>query len=447
VTNPIAARGQLCYKLRMEIISASVCLPVDQAPLADGGIAIDHGKIVAVGTAAELAKQYPDATVHNHPKQALIPGLVNAHLHVDLAQFCCTPFVATPASETTEAPPSTPHVHWLRQSLEFRQKAQLPQIIESIQHCLTRLTQYGVTTVGAFSTYDAAHELFAKSGLRATIFAELFGSAPAEGTQDRFESALALHEKLGNGNNHIQLGLAPLAPYLLSRNVLGIVSQHAAADHIPLAIHAAESFEEMEFFFNSSGPIGTEIFPLMGWGAASGQELPPPYKKTPIQYLADIGFLAAHPTIIGGLHLSAGDVALLKKHACCVVFCPRAVRAFSLGEFPLGKLLEAGVTVALGTEAQFSSTNGDVWDEMRAALQFGGLPADQVLRMATLESAKTLGRADTIGSLTPGKFADYVLVDLPTPTSAERAAEQLIQSTTTTRVHNVVVGGKSLKNA
>lgn len=428
----------------MELITAAYCLPIDCERIQNGGIVIDNEKIVAVGTADELAAKYPEAKRTDYPEQVLLPGLINAHLHIDLAHFRCPR--PHPAQSALAA---SPHVYWLKQSFEARHTISVDSTLESINRCLKQMVQNGVTCVGAMTNYDGTANLIDKSGLRAVVFPELYGGGPTGLSQDRFESTLAIIEENADqpNNGRVKLGFGPLAPYLLSRNLLQIISSYAKADSIPVQLHAAESFDEMEFFYNSSGPIGTDIFPLLGWGEASEQALPPPFRKTPVNYLEEIGILAAHPSIVGCVQLSASDIPKLKKNGCRVVFSPRAIRDFGLGEFPYGKLVEEDVPVALGTESAFDSTDGDLWDEMRIALEMSGISPKEILTMSTLGGAKALGWENNLGSLSIGKQADYIIIDLPPLSSAEDLTDALIRNTTSKSVRKTVVNNVSLKSA
>lgn len=174
----------------MELITAAFCLPIDQDPIPLGGIAIEMGKIVAVGTAEALQKQYPEATPRHFDDQVLLPGLINAHLHIDMAQFHC------PEPESISEQKGSPHIQWLKHALTFRQRGELEKIALSIRTSLDRLTRCGTTCIGAFTTFDAAADLISDAGLRAVIYPEIFASGPAAYAQDRFESALALLEKI-----------------------------------------------------------------------------------------------------------------------------------------------------------------------------------------------------------------------------------------------------------
>ncbi len=426
----------------IKLITAAWCLPIESAPLRNSGIAIENGAIIACDTIDNLLKRYPNADRRDFPAQVLLPGLVNAHLHIDFGNFRTPPRKLNPAGATASA-----QLHWLAESMKLRLDSDLQGMRQSIDTCLDHLPSYGVTTVGASTAYEGIMDLALASGLRGVIYHEFFGSGSNRGrAQDRFESSLALIDKYTNRPCRFRTGFAPLAPYLLSRHLLQVVSQHAASANIPLQIHAAESFDEMEFFFNSSGPIGTNIFPLLGWGDASGQPLPPPFKQTPVAYLEQIGFLNAHPTIIGATQITIKDIECLRQHKCSVVYTPLAVKHFELGEFPLGKLLESGVQVSLGSESRLLPVDGNLWEEMRCVLKQGMVDGSSILQMATLGGASALGIADEIGSFREGKRADYLLVDLPAYQTTNDLESALIEQITPEKIRITAVDGQVLRD-
>lgn len=414
----------------MELITAKYILPIDQDIITDGAIAIESGKIITVGPANILKTQYPDATVKSFDTHVLMPGLVNAHAHLDLTYFLGE---------------DTSFIGWLISMLKYQRSAEMPQLIPAIQRGLSQVIASGTTCVGDFASCEASFQLAKEMGIRTVIFPSIAGGLGAQ-AQDRFESALALVEKyLDEDEPTISAGLGPSAPYLLSRHLLRVTSQHAKEMGVPLMIHVTESFPEMEFFFDSQGPIGTELFPSLGWG----NDLPPAFRKTPIQYLNDIGFLDAQPTIIGGIHLSARDFALLARHMCRVVFCPRANKVFGHGKFPWTKLHDNGIPVALGTEATHQPPDFNLWQEMKTVLE-GDLASDKpsakdLIHMATMGGARALGLEHRIGSLTAGKLADIIAVEVPQMPDVHFLHDSLIRQTTPLHVRLVMVGGNILK--
>ncbi len=423
----------------MDLLTAAYCLPMDQEPICGGGIVVQDGKILAVGLAATLAAQFPNATRRDFPTGVLLPGLVNAHYHLDLAQF------SVPKRDPSAKSDHSTHSYWLTESIRYRQAHSLDKVSDVVQYATERMARGGITCIGAHSSFDGSVAALRRSGLRGVVFLELFGSNPALFSQDRFESALAILEQPTASNGRVRVGLGPLAPYLLSRNMLQIVCQHAVTERTPLQIHVAESMDEMEFFFNSSGPIGTNLFPLLGWGAAAEQPLPPPFQKTPLRYLDDIGFLESAPTLVGCVQLSDADLPILQRRKCTVVFAPRAVEHFGFGTFPYEKLARHNIPLALGVEALSQSTDVDLWDEMRAAGRYN-IPADVILKMATAGGAHALGLSQETGQLTSGMWADYQVIDLPPEHPTATLAERILDHTTPANVRCVAVAGDLIKN-
>ena len=412
---------------------------INGAPfIENGAIAVELGKIHAFGTFEELETRFPSADVAEYPNDILMPGLINTHCHLDLIDFHERSLI--------ELDNSTPYQDFIDQiiaSIEYKHDADPKKVLSGIQKGIDRLIETGTTCIGDMTHFEGTFRMLQEGGLRAIVFPEILAGC-SEAAQSRFEIALALVEKYTDASHdRIRVGLGPYAPYLLSRNLLKIISQHARQSGIQLQIHAAESFAEMEFFFDSQGPIATELFPSLGW-----QDLPPAQHKTPVQYLSDIGFLEASATIVGGLHLSVNDFPILRRHLSRIIYCPSANQMMKHGNFPYGKLREFGIPVGLGTDCWGTLKGFNLWDEMRTAVSEGSTPLPtprEILQMATIGGARCLGLDHLIGTLEEGKKADYILVQAPKFSSEDECYEKLIKETEPHHVKRVVVGGHILK--
>lgn len=419
----------------MEIITGSYLVTCNHIGYFNrGALVIDQDRIAAVGPEEFLLKKYPNAKRTDYKDGFILPGLVNAHCHLDRAGF----YQRYPVETET----SISSVAWLLEGLNYLSKTPADVIAKKAEENLDHFRESGVTTLGVMSQTESIYPLVKNSGLRGIVFQEII-SGPSEGAQRKFEIALALIDKYSNGNSKVQMALAPYSAYTLSRNMLNIIAGHAKDLNLPIQLHLAETFAEMEFFFESKGYIADKLFPAIGW-----EQLPPPHKKTPIQHLSDIGFFQTDTALIGGLHLSTTDYRLLCRHLAKVIYCPSGNRRLKLGELPWGHLKEYGIAVALGTETYMDAGGFNLWDEMRLAIQQAKPEptAEDVLRMATIGGARALHLDTKTGSLEVGKQADYIVVDLPKPDheTLEDVCRTVVTNGSPSQIRRVAVAGETL---
>jgi cytosine/adenosine deaminase-related metal-dependent hydrolase len=420
----------------MELITAKYVLPMEGEAIEDGAIATELGKICAVGKADELKKSNQLASIQENPNSVLMPGLINAHTHLDLSgAFNIGQHGASNSPD---------YIEWLLTILNHRHKSSIREIIIAIQGAINNLISAGTTCVGDMTCFEGIFNIIEEMGIRAVVFPEIYAGAGEE-AQDRFETAMAIVDKyLDKDSDLVKVGLGPFAPYLLSKNLLSIISQHAKNSGVPIQIHAAESFTEMEFFYDSKGSITTTLFPAIGWT----DELPPPHHKTPIQYLGEIGFLEASPAIVGGLHLGIRDFTTIARNMCRAIYCPRTNHFLGHGMFPFGKLREHGIPIGIGTDTLNGPAGFNLWDEMRFVAETAITPtptARELLHMATIGGARVLSVENITGSLAPGKAADYILIDMPECPTPQLIYDAVIRHTRLTNVRKAAVAGEILK--
>lgn len=421
--------------MTMKGLSADWVLPLNhQAPIQNGALIWEGDKIVVIGSTSQLKKEYPNAVWEDHPDCILMPGLVNAHCHLDRCGFYNRFLVET---DTQLSP-----VAWFLESLRYLSTTSSGSVAQQMEQALEQIRKTGTTCLGIMSHYEGTFPLVKATPLRAVVFQEIL-SGPDKRAQQRFEVTLALIEQYRHSKpTHLKIGFGPYAAYLLSKNLLNIISRHAKDQNLPLQIHAAEHFAEMEFFYESKGAIAEKIFPAIGW-----EELPPAFRKTPIQYLDDIGFFTTPLSIVGGYQMGAKDFARLARGLAKVVYCPSANKRFNLGQLPLKELQAQGIPVALGTEFLTRANGFDLWDEMRLALQGGSNPLPSpldLLKMATLGGAYALNFEKEIGSLEAGKQADFLLAKKPygEHQTSEDLLRELILQTTESSIHQVTIAGE-----
>lgn len=229
--------------------------------------------------------------------------------------------------------------------------------------------------------------------------------------------------KSGIGSNLKQIGLAPHAPYTVLSEDFNRLAQLATQFRAPIAIHAAESLDEMDMFLKSSGPM---LDMMAGLGRPT-----PDKQQSPIAFLEESGALVNSPLLAHVNHLGEGDLTRLKKSNTTVVHTPRCHSYFQRDPFPLTQMESYGIPVCIGTDslASISCENGkapelDLKAEARRFLQTfpDRSPLETLARITTLP-AKALNLAGQAGSLTPGAEADLTWISLSNTTPIHSAQE------------------------
>lgn len=382
------------------VIHAADWLVSPQAPpLAGGALAVRAGRIVAAGSRAELAAAH-GVEVIDHPCCAILPGFVNAHTHLELSHF--------PAWRLRNHVEYHPRrfVDWIIQLIKVKRGLTLEDMQASAREGIRICLESGTTAVGEIVTTRALTDLYCTSRLAGRLYYELLGH-----DQPRFRTALEQAAEAGRavGGSAFAAGLSPHAPYTIAEENLALAGEAAQTTGLPLAIHLAESDEETAFIFDSSGPLAETLYPYVGWE----RYLKPPRHCSPTELLDRAGLLTPQTLAVHCVHLTLADAQLLKQRGVSVALCPRSNERLDVGRAPVALLRKLGIPLALGTDSLASNDSLSLWDEVRFALDAFPTelsPAD-VLNMATLGGANALGIASGHGSLEPGKYANFQVVD------------------------------------
>jgi 5-methylthioadenosine/S-adenosylhomocysteine deaminase len=365
------------------VLSADWVLPVAAPPIANGAVAIEEGRIVAVGTQDELGKGI------DYAESAILPGFVNAHSHLEYAVY----------SGFGDGLPFAP---WILIHVERKARIGLDEMEAIARLGAAECLASGITTLGDCSYSGASAVACDSLGLRAIVYLEVFGTT-TEQLGTRFE---VNRERIaGSLSDRVRVGISPHAPYTVSPELY----EGALALGLPVATHLSESPDEDTWMRFGEGP----------WRAVA-EALPPPPGTSGIRLLAERGLLRAGTLAAHCVTVDDEEIALLREHGVSVAHCPRSNALLGCGIAPLRKLLDAELTVGLGTDSPASTPSFDMFEELRAALFFArarehrpeALSATEALELATLGSARALGLGDEIGSLEPGKRADLVVVSL-----------------------------------
>ncbi|HVT30800.1 MAG TPA: amidohydrolase family protein [Lacipirellulaceae bacterium] len=389
-------------------LQARVVFPVDRPPIERGVVTIDGKRIVAVGTMAE-----GDETV-DLGNVALLPGLVNTHTHLEFS------YLRKPLGK-----PGMPLVDWIRLVIGERGRANR-STIDSFQHGVRESLECGVTTIGDIVTSVPG----GLSGCDVTAFAEIIGYSRVRADSafnhltDQLDCLMqAANESAGIEPAQSQIGISPHAPYTVSPSLLKRVIRLAFERGLPVAMHVAESPDELELLGSASGPFRDLLEERSMWDAESI-----PRGSRPLDYLRMISD-APRVLAIHGNYLDDEELAFLgaRRDRMSLVYCPRTHAYFEHPPYPLDRALAAGVRVALGTDSRASNPDLSLLEEMRhVAKSHPQVDPAHILSMGTLSGAEALGRSGEVGSITVGKRANLVAV--PVRDNERAKPEEILQA-------------------
>jgi len=214
----------------------------------------------------------------------------------------------------------------------------------------------------------------------------------------------------GRNESAMRRGLSPHSPYTVHPELLRKACELSAKQQIPLAMHLAESMEELELLRSHSGPLVERLKALGAWHPGSL-----PRGMRPLDYLETLA-TAHRVLVIHGNFLVREEMEFVaaRREKMSVVYCPRTHAHFPHGEYPLAEMLACGARVAVGTDSRATNPDLSVLAELRhVARHHPAVTPEAILKMGTLHGAEALGLADELGSLTPGKQAALAVVPLP----------------------------------
>lgn len=355
-----------------------------------GGRWIEGGRVTIAGQRIVAVGDRPVAGEIDRGEELLLPGLVNAHTHLEFSAL------------REPLPVAGSFASWIRNVVQWRRTQSDEAITAAIQQGAQESVQAGVTTLGEIAT---------RAGLtpeppRTVAFREALGLLPAA-VQPQLEMARAhLTQYQAAGRTP---GLSPHAPYSLSRELLFGVIELAQRSAGPLAIHLAETHEELELLHAGTGPLA-ELF--TEWGLWS------PGQRAAVQSPAEvIQAMLPNPRvlIIHGNYLTADEMdRMAGRDNFSVVYCPRTHTYFQHEPYPLAAILKRGIRVALGTDSRASNPDLDLLAEVRHAHhRHPSVSPEQWLKMATRQGAEALGLGALTGSIREGLAADLCRISIP----------------------------------
>jgi cytosine/adenosine deaminase-related metal-dependent hydrolase len=377
------------------LLRARAVAPIARPPIPDGAVLVSSGQISGVGRWRDFSHRALGQVV-DLGDSILLPGLVNAHCHLDYTNMAGM------------FPPPKRFTDWIKQITATKAEWNYSEFAESWLRGAKMLLHSGTTTVGDIENLpELLPEVWEATPLRVLSFLEMTGVKSRRPPQDLLQETVNRIQLLPLGR--CLAGLSPHAPYSTLPELLRLTAAAAASRRWLVSIHVAESDLEFEMFSRGRG----EMF---DWLRRSERDMSDCGLGSPVRHLERNGALGSNLLAVHVNYLGRGDAALLARRKVHVVHCPRSHCYFRHDPFPLRQLLAAKVNVCLGTDSLASvyvrrrhSARLSMFDEMQTlATSQPRLPARTIVRMATRHGAKALGLRGQAGELTAGARADLI---------------------------------------
>jgi cytosine/adenosine deaminase-related metal-dependent hydrolase len=366
-------------------------LPIVSPPIEQAWVDVADGRIVAVGPSGQEQGSIGDE--RNLGNVAILPGLTNAHTHLELSSL------------RGLVPPSSSMPAWVRTLFDARRVAEITTL--AIESAVADLERDGTAVVGDIGNTRASLPALTASRLHAVHFRELLGFNVVNADRPVRTAVGEMEHRDGAGR--VREALAAHAPYSTSPMLFRAIDEASRAHPVSVrSVHLAESFDEVEFLYTGEGAWRTMLEELDLW--LEGWR--PPGCR-PVAFLERLGWLGPTTLVAHGVQLDDDELAALARAGCTLVTCPRSNQWVGVGTPPVSRFAASGVRVAVGTDSLASAPDLNVFAELAELRRLAPeVPAATLLAWATVNGARALGFSD-IGAVTPGSKAALIAVALP----------------------------------
>lgn len=416
--------------MTVTIHSAPVVVPVSSEPLADGAVAVSGDRIVAVGPTAEVVAAHPGAG-HREWTGALMPGLVNAHTHLQY-----TSFVAVGAD------PHPTYVDWSARFVDEYEARRGEDWRAGARAGLEASVAAGVTCLADIVTDVEAMDVLFEAGVSGVTYYEIIGV-----DMERWEGGVAEQVthilSRATVTEAARVGLSPHAPYSIDAPVLGEAAGLARRLGVRLHVHLAESDTEDAFYRTGTGALAERVASrvrrpwavLTGGGVGLGAA----------EFAEASGLLGRDSHMAHGVYLGSAGRRLLAARGTYVALCPRSNLTVGIDPPPVADYLRERGLIAVGTDSLASTRSLDLMEDVGLLRQLavaGGYDrADldrRLLEAATRGGAAALGLDRLLGTLEAGKRADLAVFEVEV--DPRRVERSLVESGAGACVATVVAG-------
>jgi cytosine/adenosine deaminase-related metal-dependent hydrolase len=367
-------------------------VPMAGEPIENAAVAIAGNQIAAVGRFEEVRAGYA-GEVLDLGEQIVLPGLINAHCHLDYTLL------------RGQIPPQKSFTDWVRAINASKAALSDTDYIASIEAGLAEAQKFGTTTVLNLEAFPELLPRMSRPSLRVWWCAEMIDvrkPVPVREVAETLRDWFEVHPKWLGG-----FGLAPHAPFTASEHLLSAASEISRTYRVPITTHVAESNEEMQMFRDASGPL----YDFLG---SIGRPMEDCGGKTPLSFLMQSQELDERWILAHLNELTEEDFDLLARaRRLHVSHCPRSHSFFGHAPLELRKLQTLGFNICLGTDSLASNSSLSLFAEMRELLRKEPwISPREVLTMVTANAARAIGQGDSLGKISPGFRADLIAIPI-----------------------------------
>lgn len=376
---------------------AAWLLPISQPPIRDGWVRTERGRITAFGP-HRRGEQQPSGEIDLGPV-AVLPGLVNAHTHLELSWM------------RGRIPRADDFPTWIRNVVTLQRNGSgsgEQRAEESIGAAIAEARRTGTVLFGDISNTLAPVARLVDTDSAAVVFHELIGfnADRAEKVVAEAMTRMAALPPAGR----VRASLAAHAPYSVSPALFQAIRRALRLDPFArCSVHLGESKAETEFLRHGSGPWRALLEDLGAWD--SSWQAP---ACAPLEYLDRMGFITDRLLIVHGVQFGRRELARIKSSGATLVTCPRGNALTGAGTPPVADFYASGARIAVGTDSLASVSDLNLFNELAELRRLApDVPAARLLESATISGAMALGFERDFGAIEPGKRDSLIAVDIP----------------------------------
>ena len=379
------------------LLRARIVLPVTAPPIENGVVRVSGKRIQTLGRWGEIIPIAGESTV-DLGESMLLPGLINAHCHLDYTDMA------------GQIPPQKTFSDWIKAIVALKAAWSYSDFARSWANGAKMLLRSGVTTVADVETVpELLPDVWSVTPMRVISFREMISLKKT--AESEFQLAQAAAQWAALRHPAGATGLSPHAPYTTHADVLRWANRTAESRHWLLTTHVAESQEEFDMFRNASGAMHDWL--------KTQRDMSDCGKGSPVQHLERCDYLSERLIAVHANYLDKDDAELLARRGVHVVHCPRSHAYFGHAPFPYEALSAASANICLGTDSLATVRKErnrpvelDLFAEIRAfAAKYPDVSPEAILRMVTSHPARALGRAGELGQLAPNTLADMIALE------------------------------------